>query len=81
MSSSDSDEDRNVSQYDIEDDLNVYGSPVYSTQVAADTQFSLPAASHATHARTQVNNISIDLSFFIIYSVYLYSEIRFVLVL
>ena len=52
MSSSDSDEDRNVSQYDIEDDLNVYGSPVYSTQVAADTQPSLPAASHATHART-----------------------------
>jgi hypothetical protein len=65
MSSSGSDEDRNVSQYDIEDDLNVYGSPVYSTQVAADNKPSLPAASHATHARTQVNNISIDLSFLV----------------
>ncbi|CAB4041728.1 Hypothetical predicted protein, partial [Paramuricea clavata] len=53
MSSSHSDEDRNVSQYDIEDDLYVYGSPVYSTQVASDTQPSLPAASHVTHARTQ----------------------------
>ena len=28
MSSSDSDEDLNVSQYDVEDDLNAYGSPV-----------------------------------------------------
>ena len=51
MSSSDTDEDLNVSQYDVEDDLNAYGSPIYSTQVAADA-ISLPATSHT---RTQVN--------------------------
>ena len=50
-SSSDTDEDLNVSQYDVEDDLNAYGSPVYSTQVAADA-ISLPATSHT---RTQAS--------------------------
>ena len=32
MSSSDTDEKLNVSQYDVEDDLNAYGSPVHTTE-------------------------------------------------
>ena len=51
MSSSDTDEDLNVSQYNVEDDLNAYGPPTNSTQVAADA-ISLPATSQT---RTQVN--------------------------
>jgi hypothetical protein len=30
MSESESDQDLNVSQYDVEDDLNAYGSPAYT---------------------------------------------------
>ena len=65
MSSSDSDEDLNVSQYDVEDDLNAYGSPVYSAQVGADTQ-PLPAV--ASNARTQVSNYVLLL----LYVLYIY---------
>ncbi|CAB3982738.1 Hypothetical predicted protein [Paramuricea clavata] len=35
MSESESDQDLNVSQYDVEDDLNAYGSPTYKAQEAA----------------------------------------------
>ena len=35
MSESESDQDLNVSQYDVEDDLNAYGSPTYRAQEAA----------------------------------------------
>ena len=32
MSESESDQDLNVSQYDVEDDLNAYGSPTYTNR-------------------------------------------------
>ena len=35
MSESESDQDLNVSQYDVEDGLNAYGSPTYRAQEAA----------------------------------------------
>ena len=36
MSSSDTDEELNVSQYDVEDDLNAYRSPVHTTEAAVN---------------------------------------------
>ena len=48
MSSSDTDEELNVSQYDVENDLNAYGSPVHTTEAAVN---ALPAP---IHTRTQV---------------------------
>jgi hypothetical protein len=35
MYESEFDQDLNVSQYDVEDDLNAYGSPTYTAQEAA----------------------------------------------
>jgi hypothetical protein len=35
MSESEFDQDLNVSQYDVEDDINAYGSPTYTAQEAA----------------------------------------------
>ena len=35
MSESEFDQDLNVSQYDVEDDLNAYGSPTYRAQETA----------------------------------------------
>ena len=37
MPDSETDSDLNISQYDPEDDLNVYGSPVYLEQQVLDT--------------------------------------------
>ena len=51
MSSSDTDEELNVSQYDVEDDLNVYRSPVHMTGGAVKALPVLPAP---IHTRTQV---------------------------
>ena len=51
MSSSDTDEELNVSQYDVEDDLNAYGSPVHTTEAAVNALPVLPAP---IHTRTQV---------------------------
>ena len=51
MSSSDTDEELNVSQYDVEDDLNAYGSPVHRTGAAVNALSVLPAP---IHTRTQV---------------------------
>jgi hypothetical protein len=52
MSDSETDEDLNVSQYDIEDDQNVYGSPVYPRQVP-ENELALPV--QPLHNRTQVS--------------------------
>ena len=55
MSSSESDEDLNKSEYDIEDNLNVYGSPIYSpeTEREADSQLALSTE----QGRTQVGKV------------------------
>ena len=49
MSSSDTDEELNVSQYDV--DLNARGSPVHTTEAAVNALPVLPAP---IHTRTQV---------------------------
>ena len=51
MSSSDTDEELNVSQYDVEDDLNAYGSSVHTTEAAVNALPVLPAPNLT---RTQV---------------------------
>ena len=51
MSSSDTDEELNVSQYDVEVDLNAYGLPVHMTEAAVNALPVLPAP---IHTRTQV---------------------------
>ena len=51
MSSSDTGEELNVSQYDVEDDLNAYGSQVHTTEAAVNALPVLPAP---IHSRTQV---------------------------
>ena len=51
MSSSDTDEELNVSIYDAEDNLNAYGSPVHTTEAAVNALPVLPAP---IHTRTQV---------------------------
>ena len=51
MSSSDTDEELNVLQYDVEHDLNAYGSPVHTTEAAVNALPVLPAP---IHTRTQV---------------------------
>ena len=38
MSDSEVDSDLNISRYDLEDDLNVYGSPVYCEQQDAEAE-------------------------------------------
>ena len=58
MSSSESDEDLNKSEYDIEDNLNVYGSPIYlpetpETEREADSQLALSTE----QGRTQVGKV------------------------
>ena len=42
MSDPETDSDLNISQYDPEDDLNVYGSPVYVEQQELDTACEAP---------------------------------------
>ena len=51
MSSSDTDEELNVSQYHVEDDLNANGSPVHTTEAAVN---ALPVFPAPIHTRTQV---------------------------
>ena len=51
MSSSDTHEELNVSQYDVEDDLNAYGSPVRTTEAVVNVLPVLPAP---IHTRTQI---------------------------
>ena len=46
MSSSDTDDELNVSLYDVEDDLNAYGSPVHTTEAAVNALPVLPAPIH-----------------------------------
>ena len=58
MSSSESDEDLNQSEFDIEDNLNVYGSPIYlqetpETEREADSQLALSTE----QGRTQVGKV------------------------
>lgn len=60
MSESESDPELNVSQYDLEDDLNVYGSPAYrspTAQEAAAVGVPLPA----DDGRTQVSLLLLSL--------------------
>ena len=52
MSESESDQDLNVSQYDVDDNLNAYGSTVYSAQEESDAEIVLPSQP----ARTQVSS-------------------------
>ena len=55
MSSSDTDEELNVAQYDVEDDLNAYGSPVHRTGAAVNALSVLPAPIHSrTHVMFKV---------------------------
>ena len=54
MSSSDTDEELNVSQYDVENDLNAYGSPVHTTEAAVNALPVLPAP---IHTRTHAGNV------------------------
>ena len=49
MSESVSDSNLDVSRYDLEDDLNAYGSPIYRQKV------SEPTLTPAEHNRTQVS--------------------------
>ena len=59
MSDSQSDSDLNVSHYDLEDDLNCYGSPVYvspSTVVRVDDERVAPSRQNVlVDERTQVS--------------------------
>ena len=45
MSNSDSDSDLNVSQYDPEDNLNIYGSPIYEEQPEDNVEEEQPGLS------------------------------------
>ena len=46
MSNSDSDSDLNVSQYDPEDNLNIYGSPIYEEQPEDNVEEEQPGVSN-----------------------------------
>ena len=53
-SESESDPEFDMSRYDIEDDLNVYGSPVYKAQETTAVPVNEPIQTQAEQNRTQV---------------------------
>ena len=59
MSNSDSDSDLNVSQYDPEDNLNIYGSPIYEEQPGDNVEEEQPGVSNVVfdqpNRRSQVS--------------------------
>lgn len=59
MSNSDSDSDLNVSQYDPEDNLNIYGSPIYEEQPEDNVEEEQPGVSNVVfdqpNRRSQVS--------------------------
>ena len=54
-SESESDPELDVSHYDIEDDLNVYGSPVYKARETTAAPVSEPIQTQVEQNRTQVS--------------------------
>ena len=59
MSNSDADSDLNVSQYDPEDNLNIYGSPIYEEQPEDNVEEEQPGVSNVVfdqpNRRSQVS--------------------------
>ena len=61
VSESESDRELDVLHYDIEDDLSVYGSPVYKARETTAAPVSEPIQTQAEQNRTQ---LSVNIFFF-----------------